>query len=124
VNTPIVYLKGVGPVKARILQSELNINTYENLLDYYPFRYIDRSQFYKINQLQQNTSEIQIIGKIIAVDTIPQKRGKRLVAKFSDGTNVLELVWFKGTKWIKANLKLNTDYVAFVYATPRFRVTF
>jgi ATP-dependent DNA helicase RecG len=113
VNTPIVYLKGVGPVKARILQSELNINTYENLLDYYPFRYIDRSQFYKINQLQQNTSEIQIIGKIIAVDTIPQKRGKRLVAKFSDGTNVLELVWFKGTKWIKANLKLNTDYVAF-----------
>jgi len=113
VNTPIVYLKGVGPVKARILQSELNINNFEDLLSYYPFRYIDRSQFYKINQLQQNSSEVQIIGKITAIETIPQKRGNRLVAKFSDGTKVLELVWFKGTKWIKANLKLNTDYVAF-----------
>lgn len=112
-NTPIVYLKGVGPVKARILQSELNINSFEDLLSYYPFRYIDRSQFYKIDQLQQNSSEVQIIGKIISIETIPQKRGNRLVAKFSDGTKVLDLVWFKGTKWIKANLKLNTDYVAF-----------
>ncbi|MFK5891328.1 MAG: ATP-dependent DNA helicase RecG [Flavobacteriaceae bacterium] len=112
-NTPIVYLKGVGPVKARILQSELNINSFEDLISYYPFRYIDRSQFYKISQLQQNSSEVQIIGKITAIETIPQKRGNRLIAKFSDGTKVLELVWFKGTKWIKANLKLNTDYVAF-----------
>jgi len=113
VNTPIVYLKGVGPVKARILQSELNINSFEDLISYYPFRYIDRSQFYKISQLQQNASEVQIIGKITAIETIQQKRGNRLIAKFSDGTKVLELVWFKGTKWIKANLKLNTDYVAF-----------
>ena len=111
--TPIVYLKGVGPVKARILLSELNINTFEDLLSYYPFRYIDRSHFYKINQLQQNSSEVQIIGKIISIETVQQKRGNRLIAKFSDGDQVLELVWFKGTKWIKANLKLNTDYVAF-----------
>jgi len=59
VKTPIAYLKGVGQVKARILKSELNINSFEDLLEYYPFRYIDRSQFYKINQLQQNTSEVQ-----------------------------------------------------------------
>jgi len=113
VNTPIAYLKGVGPVKARILKSELNINSFEDMLAYYPFRYIDRSQFYKINQLQKNTSEVQIVGKIISIETIPQKRGSRLVAKFTDGNGILELVWFKGTKWIKSNLKLNTDYVAF-----------
>ncbi len=112
-KTPIAYLKGVGQVKARILKSELNINSFEDLLEYYPFRYIDRSQFYKINQLQQNTSEVQIIGKIMSIETIPQKRGSRLVAKFTDGNGVLELVWFKGAKWIKANLKLDIPYVAF-----------
>jgi len=113
VNTPIVYLKGVGPVKARILQSELNINSFADLLEYYPFRYVDRSQFYKINQLYQNSSEVQIVGKIISIETFPQKRGSRLVAKFTDDTGVLDLVWFKGVKWIKANIKLNTAYVAF-----------
>jgi ATP-dependent DNA helicase RecG len=113
VNTPIVYLKGVGPVKARVLQSELNINSFADLLEYYPFRYVDRSQFYKINQLYQNSSEVQIVGKIISIETFPQKRGSRLVAKFADDTGVLDLVWFKGVKWIKANIKLNTAYVAF-----------
>ena len=112
-KTSIAYLKGVGQVKARILKSELNINSFEDLLEYYPFRYIDRSQFYKINQLQQNTSEVQIIGKIMSIETIPQKRGSRLVAKFTDGNGVLELVWFKGAKWIKANLKLDIPYVVF-----------
>ncbi len=112
-NTPIVYLKGVGPVKARVLKSELNINSFADLLEYFPFRYIDRSQFYKINQLCHNSSEVQIVGKIISIETFPQKRGNRLVAKFTDGTGVLDLVWFKGVKWIKANLKLNTPYVIF-----------
>jgi len=97
-KTPIAYLKGVGPVKADILQSELHINTFEDLLEFYPFRYIDRSHFYKIKELHQNTSEVQIIGKIISVKTVAQKRGSRLVAQFSDGSNIMELVWCKMDK--------------------------
>lgn len=113
INTPIAYLKGVGPIKANILQSELHINTYADLLDFFPFRYIDRSHFYKINQLQQNTAEVQIIGKITSINTIEQVKGSRLVAQFTDGKQVMDLVWFKGAKWIKANLKTNIPYVAF-----------
>ena len=113
INTPIAYLKGVGPLKANLLQSELHINTFADLLEFYPFRYIDRSQFYKINQLQQNTAEVQIIGKITSISTIEQQKGNRLVAQFTDGTHVMDLVWFKGVKWIKSNLKTNIPYVAF-----------
>jgi ATP-dependent DNA helicase RecG len=112
-NTPIVYLKGVGPIKATVLQSELQVNTFEDLLEFYPFRYIDRSQFYKIKDLQQNTAEVQLVGKIISFNSIDQNRGSRLVAKFSDGSSLMDLVWFKGAKWIKANLKINEPYVAF-----------
>ncbi len=113
INTPIAYLKGVGPIKANILQSELHINTYADLLEFFPFRYIDRSQFYKINQLQQNTSEVQIIGKIISINLIEQVKGSRLLAQFTDGLQVMDLVWFKGARWIKTNLKTNVSYVAF-----------
>lgn len=113
INTPIAYLKGVGPIKANMLQSELRINTYADLFEFFPFRYIDRSQFYKINQLQQNTSEVQIIGKIISINIIEQAKGSRLVAQFTDGAQVMDLVWFKGAKWIKTNLKTNVPYVAF-----------
>jgi len=112
-KTPIAYLKGIGPVKANTLQSELHINTFEDLLEFYPFRYIDRSQFYKINDLRQNTAEVQIIGNIISLNTVTQKRGSRLVAQFSDGNQIMELVWFRGIKWIKSNLKINVPYVAF-----------
>jgi len=112
-KTPIAYLKGVGPIKANTFQSELHINTFEDLLEFYPFRYIDRSQFYKISDLHQNTTEVQIIGNIISINTVTQKRGSRLVAKFSDGDRIMELVWFRGVKWIKSNLKINVPYVAF-----------
>jgi len=112
-KTPIAYLKGVGQIKANTLQSELHINTFEDLLEFYPFRYIDRSQFYKIKELHQNTSEVQIIGKILSIKTVTQKRGSRLVVQFSDGSQIMELVWFRGVKWIKANLKIDVPYVAF-----------
>jgi len=112
-DAPIAYLKGVGPIKASVLKSELRIETFGDLLDFYPFRYIDRSQFYKINDLQQNSAEVQLVGKIISFNSVAQKRGSRLVAKFSDGENTMDLVWFKGAKWIKTNLKLNVPYVIF-----------
>ncbi len=112
-QTPIDYLKGVGPSRADLLRSELGIHTYQDLLNLFPNRYIDKTQYYKINQLQRNSAEVQIIGKIINIKTVEQKKGKRLVAKFVDDTGEIELVWFRGQKWIRDNLKLNTAYVIF-----------
>lgn len=112
-HTSIAYLKGVGPARAELLKSELSIHTLQDLLNFFPNRYIDRTQFYKINQLEGNSSEVQLIGKITNLKTIEQKVGSRLVATFSDGNETMELVWFKGVKWIKSNLKLNTPYVIF-----------
>ncbi|MEK6492654.1 ATP-dependent DNA helicase RecG [Myroides odoratimimus] len=112
-DTPIEYLKGVGPQRADLFKRELGIFTYRDLLHLYPNRYIDRTQYYKINELYNNNSEVQVVGKIIHIKTVEQKRGKRLVATFTDGTGQIELVWFQGFKWIQENLKLNTPYVAF-----------
>ena len=112
-QTSIEYLKGIGPNRAALLKEELGIRTYQDLLHFFPNRYIDRSRFYAINQLPQNNAEVQIKGEIIEIKTVPQKRGKRLVAIFSDGLSQMELVWFRGHKWIQEQLKLNTPYVAF-----------
>ncbi|MFD0762413.1 ATP-dependent DNA helicase RecG [Lutibacter aestuarii] len=112
-NTSISYLKGVGPNRADLLKSELGIFTFGDLVNFFPNRYIDRTQFFKINELQNNSSEVQIIGKITTIKTVQQKRGSRLVATFTDGTGFMELVWFRGAKWIKEALKINTPYVIF-----------
>lgn len=112
-QTPIDYLKGVGPNRADLLRSELGIHTYQDLINLFPNRYLDRTQYYKINQLERNSAEVQIIGKITGFKEIAQKRGKRLVARFQDDTSSMELVWFRGQKWIKENVKLNTPYVIF-----------
>lgn len=114
-NTPIEYLKGVGPQKADILKKELNIFSYEQLITYYPFRYVDRTKFYKINEINVDLPYVQLRGKIISTETIGVKRAKRFVVKFSDGTGVLELVWFQGIKWVEEKLKPNSiiEYVVF-----------
>jgi ATP-dependent DNA helicase RecG len=112
-QTPIEYLKGVGPSRANLLKQELNLFTFQDLLHFFPHRYIDRSTFYKINDLPKNSSEVQIKGEIIKLEIIRQKRGKRLVATFTDGQNNMELLWFRGHQWIKESLKLNTAYVIF-----------
>ena len=112
-QTGIEYLKGVGPERARLLKEELNIRTFEDLLHFFPNRYIDRSQFYPINQLPQNNSEVQIKGKITQIEYVSQKRGKRMVAQFEDATGAMELVWFRGYQWIRESLKLNQPYVIF-----------
>lgn len=112
-QTPIEFLKGVGPNRAGLLRSELNIQTYRDLLNFFPNRYIDKTRFYKINELQNNSSEVQIVGKIVHIKNVAQKRGSRLVADFVDETGRMELVWFRGQKWIRENLKLNTPYVIF-----------
>lgn len=112
-NHPITYIKGVSVARAELLYSELGIKTCNDLLHLFPFRYIDKTQFYTINQLQQNSAEVQIVGKITGIKTVQQKRGSRLVATFSDNTGTLELVWFKGAKWIKDSLKINVPYVIY-----------
>lgn len=112
-QTPIEYLKGVGPNRGELLRKELGIHTYEDLVHFYPNRYIDRTRYYKINELKNNPAEVQIIGKIINIKTVEQKRGKRLVAQFVDETGTLELIWFQGHKWIRESLQLNVPMVIF-----------
>jgi ATP-dependent DNA helicase RecG len=112
-QTALVYLKGVGPERARLLKEELQLRTYQDLLHFFPNRYIDRSRFYPINELPHSNAEIQIKGRITSVSYVQQKRGKRMIATFEDQTGSMELVWFRGHKWIRDQLKINTDYVVF-----------
>jgi len=112
-QTPIDYLKGVGPNRAELLRKELGIHTYQDLINLFPNRYIDRTQYYKINQLERNSTEVQLVGQIINLKEVAQTRGKRLVATFQDDTGIMELVWFRGHKWIRESIKLNTPYVIF-----------
>lgn len=112
-NQPITYIKGVSLKKASLLYMELGIKTCEDLLHFFPFRYIDKTQFYQIKDLQPNSAEVQIVGKITNVKSVSQKRGSRLVAAFQDATGTMELIWFKGQKWIKSALKINEPYVIY-----------
>ena len=112
-DTPIEFLKGVGPKRAEVLQKELHIFSYRDLLELYPFRYIDKTQFYKINQLKDDLADVQIIGKICRVREEGTGRKKRLKAVFEDETSSMELVWFKGVSWIKKSLKRNEQIVVF-----------
>ncbi len=110
---PITYIKGISVQRATLIYTELGIKTCNDLLNFFPFRYIDKTQFYQIKELQPNSSEVQIVGKITQVKSVAQKRGSRLVATFQDATGSMELVWFKGQKWIKDSLKINEPYVVY-----------
>jgi ATP-dependent DNA helicase RecG len=112
-QTAIEYLKGVGPNRGQLLRSELGIHTYGDLLQLYPNRYIDRTRYYKINELQASSAEVQLVGKLIHIKLVEQKRGKRLAATFVDETGQMELVWFQGHKFIKDQLQLNVPLVIF-----------
>ena len=112
-NKRINSLKGIGENRANLLQREFGIETIEHLLYFFPRRYIDRTKFYKICDLVSNSSEVQLVGKITGFREITQSRGKRLLAIFEDDTGVMELIWFRGYKWIRENLSLNTTYIVF-----------
>lgn len=112
-QTPIDYLKGVGPNRAELLKKELGIHTFQDLLNLFPNRYLDRTKYYRIAELEKNNAEVQVVGKITHLKTVEQKRGKRLVATFFDGERKMELVWFRGIKWIRESLNINKPYVAF-----------
>ena len=112
-HTDITYLKGVGPGRAQLLGRELGIATYQDLLYFFPNRYIDKSRFYTISELERSGADVQVIGKIIHLKTVEQKRGKRLVATFRDDTGEMELVWFRSQQWFRDRLKLGEPYVVF-----------
>ncbi|WP_321299489.1 ATP-dependent DNA helicase RecG [Marinifilum fragile] len=109
----IKFLAGVGPKRASILNQELSIYSYEDLLYHFPYKYIDRTKFYSIREINSKLPYIQVRGQITGIETLGEKRQQRLVAYFTDGEDTMELVWFKGIKYIKGNLKPNTDYIVF-----------
>lgn len=109
----IKYLPGVGPKKAELLHLELGVNSYEDLLYVFPYKYIDRSRFYTIRQINSDAQHIQLKGKIIRFETQGEGAKMRLVGIFHDGTDLMELLWFKGQKWVLQKVKTNTEYVIF-----------
>jgi ATP-dependent DNA helicase RecG len=109
----ITYLPGVGPKKADLLRNELKIQSYEELLFHFPYKYVDRSRTYRIREINSTASHIQLKGKIVGLNTVGSGRSQRLVAKFSDNTGVIELVWFKFLKQIKTSLDPNAEYIIF-----------
>ncbi|OFX40600.1 MAG: ATP-dependent DNA helicase RecG [Bacteroidetes bacterium GWA2_32_17] len=112
-NDSIQFIQGVGPKRAEILTSELNISTIEDMLYYFPFKYIDRTKFYKISELNADLPYIQIRGKILEFNVVGNGKSKRLTARFYDETGGIELVWFKGLTWITKSYKTNVEYVIF-----------
>ena len=109
----ITYLPGVGPKKADILQKEAGISSYEDLLFYFPYKYIDRSRFYKVAEISGNMPYIQLKGEILSFETLGEGRQRRLVGHFSDGTGIIDLVWFQGIKYLLEHYKTRTEYIVF-----------
>jgi ATP-dependent DNA helicase RecG len=112
-GTPVSYLKGVGSARAELLFSELGIRKVDDLFSLFPIRYIDRSKFYKINTLEPDLLDVQVVGQISSIRTIKQKRGSRVTAILTDSTGILELVWFKGLKWLKDTIQEGKEYVVY-----------
>jgi ATP-dependent DNA helicase RecG len=112
-DTPIEFLKGVGPQRAEMLQKDLSIFTYGDLLQHYPFRHEDRTKFYTVSQINETMPNIQLKGQISSFEMPGAGKKKRLVGNFSDGTGDVELVWFQGINWVKDKIKTGVEYVVF-----------
>jgi len=112
-ETPIEYLKGVGPQRAEALKKELRIFTFLDLLTFYPFRYVDRTRFYKVKEIRADLPYVQLRGKITRIGVAGAERKKRLVAEFADDSGTIELIWFQGVKWMKEKLKAGEEYIVF-----------
>lgn len=109
----IKYLPGVGPQRAAILNKELNVYSLHDLLYYFPYKYVDRSRLYYAHEIDGNMPYIQLKGKILSFETFGEGRQRRLVAHFSDGTGVVDLIWFQGIKYLIGKYKLNQEYIVF-----------
>jgi len=110
---PIEYLKGVGPQRADLLKKELGIFIFKDLLEFFPYRHIDKTQVTKIANISETTEYVQVKGKLTQFDIVGEKRGRRLVAYLQDDTGELELVWFQGISWIEKTLSIGSQYLVF-----------
>ncbi len=117
-DNDITFLHGVGPKKAALLNSEIKVKTYGDMLYYFPYRYIDKSRFYEISELNDTSSYVQVRGKILRIELVGNGRQQRTVAMFSDGRSVMELLWFKGVKYAADAYKPGNDYV--IFGKPSF----
>lgn len=109
----IQFIKGIGEARAKLLASELNIHSIEDLLNYFPFRYVDRSKFYKISELVDNGSHVQVKGRFIRFAEEGEGRKKRLIALFSDGNTTMEVLWFSNTKYFRNSYSDKREYILF-----------
>ena len=109
-----MYLPGVGPNRKKMLSQELGIETYGDLLEYYPYKYVDRSKIYKVHELTGDMPFVQVVGHILSFETFDMgPRRERVVAHFTDGTGIMDLVWFNGGKYAKQNYKIGQEYLVF-----------
>lgn len=109
----IKYLQGVGPQRAAILNKELQIYSLRDLLYYFPYKYVDRSRLYYIHEIDGNMPYIQLKGEVLSFETIGEGRQRRLVGHFSDGTGIVDLVWFQGLKYVMGKYKAHEEYIVF-----------
>ena len=109
----IQFLQGVGPQRADLLRKELSIHMVEDLLRHYPYKYVDRSRFYRISELREDIPFVQIKGKFLRFEKIGEGKKQRLSAIFTDGEKTIELVWFKGIRFVLDRYKLGIEYVVF-----------
>lgn len=117
-DTPVLYLKGVGPQRAELLAKELHIHTCGDLLYHFPFRYVDRSRFYKISELSGDMPYVQLRGRIVKTEEVNAKGNKRYTAIFKDDSGAVELIWFQGIRFIKTSLRIGEEYVLFGKPAP------
>lgn len=111
--TPIEFLKGVGPKRAELLKTELGIFCFDDMLNYFPFRYVDRSKFSKVSEVDNDQNFFQLKGRISQVQTIGEGRAKRLTAYLADSSGDIELVWFQGIKWVLEKIQPGVEYIVF-----------
>ena len=110
----IKFLPGVGPNRRKMLGNELGIETFGDLLEYYPYKYVDRSRVYQVCELTGDMPFVQVVGHILSFETFDMgPRKERVVAHFTDGTAIMDLVWFNGGRYAKQNYKIGKDYLIF-----------
>ena len=112
-QTSIEFLKGIGPERAKVLKVELGISTYLDLFSHFPYRYVDRSRFYRTNEIRDLNIEVQLKGKITRFETGGPRSALRLVGNFTDGSGNIELVWFNQVRWIQKLIKADKEYIVF-----------
>ena len=112
-ESPIEFLKGVGPVKGNLLKTEVGVYTFNDLLMHFPFRYVDKTQFHKVRDINSQSDTVQLRGILRRLNVVGSGRGRRLVGAFRDDTGMIELVWFKGVHFLEKTLLVGAEYVLY-----------